>query len=82
MRARTRFAILGGLALVVVLAAVVAGSEGSGSTPAPTAGSVRLGPEPGQAVAEYRADLARGGGRRRGAGGAGGGRGRPARPAR
>ncbi|MBW0102598.1 hypothetical protein [Pseudonocardia sp. KRD291] len=59
MRARTRIAVLGGLALVVVLAAWFAGSEGGGPTPARTAGSVRLGPDPGQAVAEYRADLAR-----------------------
>ncbi len=59
MRARTRIAVLGGLALVVVLAALFAGSEGGGPTPARTAGSVRLGPDPGQAVAEYRADLAR-----------------------
>ncbi|RZT85193.1 hypothetical protein EV383_2057 [Pseudonocardia sediminis] len=59
MRARTRIAVLAGLALVVVLAAFVAGNEGGAPTPARTAGSVRLGPDPGQAVAEYRADLAR-----------------------
>lgn len=59
MRARTRVAVLAGLALVVVLAAWVAGGQGGGPVPASTPGSVRLGPDPGQAVAEYRADLAR-----------------------
>lgn len=59
MSGRTRIAVLGGLALVVLLAAWVAGSQGGGPTPARTPGSVRLGPDPGQAVAEYRAGLAR-----------------------
>ena len=52
-------AILAGLALVVLAAAFVAGGEGGGPTPAPTAGSVRLGPDPGQTVEAYRAGLAR-----------------------
>lgn len=59
MTGRTRAAILAGLAVVVLLAAWVAGSDGGGSAPASTPGSVRLGPDPGQAVTEYRADLAR-----------------------
>lgn len=59
MTGRARIIILGGLALVVVMVAWVAGGEGGGSTPTRTAGSVRVGPDPGQAVAEYRADLGR-----------------------
>lgn len=59
MTARTRWLVVAGLAVVVLLVAWVAGSEGGGPAPQTTGGSVRLGPDPGQSVPEYRADLAR-----------------------
>ena len=41
------------------MVAWVAGSEGGDPAPPTTGGSVRLGPDPGQSVEEYRAGLAR-----------------------
>ncbi len=59
MTRRTRWLVLAGLAVVVVLVAWVAGREGGDLEAQTTGGSVRLGPDPGQSVQEYRAGLAR-----------------------
>lgn len=54
---RRRLLILAGCVVVALLVAWYAGSRFPASAPAPTGGSVRLGPEPGQLVAEYLAAL-------------------------
>ena len=59
MTARIRWLVLAALAVVVVVVAWVAGGEGGDPGTRTAGGSVRLGPDPGQSVAEYRADLAR-----------------------
>jgi hypothetical protein len=59
MTRRTRWLVVAGLAVVVVLVAWVAGREGGDPAPQSSGGSVRLGPDPGQPVEEYRAGLTR-----------------------
>ncbi|TCK25017.1 hypothetical protein [Pseudonocardia endophytica] len=59
MTSRARWLVLAGIAVVVVVVAWVAGREGGDPSAQDAGGSVRLGPDPGQSVREYRADLAR-----------------------
>ena len=58
MTGRTRLAVLAGCAVVALLVAWYAGSAAPPPAPQPPAGSVRLGPDPGEPVDGYLAGLA------------------------
>lgn len=57
MNGRRRIAVLGGCAAAVLLLAWYTGAQFAPVTPSPPAGTVRLGPEPGEPVAAYLARL-------------------------
>lgn len=54
---RARLAILAGCVLIALLTAWYAGSQFAAPTPGPAPGTVRLGPEAGEPVADYLARL-------------------------